>query len=198
VASDLPRELALALRRLSVDLPAALAEVPIPTYVLNPQGEIRWMNAAAVEAFGDRRGEHYSSVAAPETESVVREQFARKIRGDVRATSYEAVLIGRDGRRFVADIDSVRLEDQGVLMGTFGIVEVVRPLDEEAAKAVGLTPRQLEVLQLLAGGCSTDRIASRLHVSRETARNHIKSVLRALHAHSRLEAVARARTLGIV
>jgi DNA-binding CsgD family transcriptional regulator len=194
----MPRELALALRRLSVDLPKALAEILIPAYVLSARGEIRWMNAAAVEAFGDQRGEHFASVVAPETESVVRQQFARKIRGDVRATSYEAVLIGREGRRFVADIDSVRLEDQGVLVGTFGVVELVRPVDADAAKAVRLTPRQLEVLQLLAGGCSTDRIASQLHVSKETARNHIKHTLRALHAHSRLEAVARARELGIV
>jgi two-component system nitrate/nitrite response regulator NarP len=53
----------------------------------------------------------------------------------------------------------------------------------------GLTPRQLEVLRLLAEGLETQQIASRLGVAEETARNHIRALLRASGAHSRLEVV---------
>jgi GAF domain-containing protein len=61
-----------------------------------------------------------------------------------------------------------------------------------------LTPRQREVLRLLSGGMSAKEIANALNVSHETARNHIRAVLRALGAHSQLEAVSRARALGII
>ena len=61
-----------------------------------------------------------------------------------------------------------------------------------------LTPRQRETLRLLSAGASTDEIADELYISKETVRNHIRQILRALDAHSRLAAVAKARALGLV
>lgn len=61
-----------------------------------------------------------------------------------------------------------------------------------------LTPRQLEILRLLSAGESTDQIATQLFISRETVRNHIRHILQALRVHSRLAAVAKARTQGLV
>jgi DNA-binding NarL/FixJ family response regulator len=46
---------------------------------------------------------------------------------------------------------------------------------------------------MLELGRSTDQIAEELHLSRETVRNHIRHILRALGVNSRLEAVAVAR-----
>jgi DNA-binding NarL/FixJ family response regulator len=46
------------------------------------------------------------------------------------------------------------------------------------------------VLELLERGRSTSQIAEELHLSVETVRNHIRHLLRAIGAHSRLEAVA--------
>jgi LuxR family maltose regulon positive regulatory protein len=63
---------------------------------------------------------------------------------------------------------------------------------------VELTPRQNDVLQLLCQGASTEDIAPMLHLSKETVRNHVRHVLRALGAHSRVEAVARAHELGLL
>jgi DNA-binding CsgD family transcriptional regulator len=51
---------------------------------------------------------------------------------------------------------------------------------------------------MLAEGMSTDQVAAMLHLSKETVRNHIRHVLRALGAHSRLEAVAMARRQGLL
>ena len=53
-----------------------------------------------------------------------------------------------------------------------------------------LTPRQLEVLQLIAAGCTTSEIAGDLSLSPETVRWHVKSILRKLHAKTRAEAAA--------
>ena len=46
------------------------------------------------------------------------------------------------------------------------------------------------MLELLERGRSTQQIADELHISVETARNHVSRLLRAVGAHSRLEAVA--------
>jgi DNA-binding CsgD family transcriptional regulator len=67
-----------------------------------------------------------------------------------------------------------------------------------ARQEAQLTPRQAEVLQLLGEGLSTEAIASRLGVAVETARNHIRAVLRGLDVHSRLEAVVAGRERGLL
>jgi DNA-binding NarL/FixJ family response regulator len=53
-----------------------------------------------------------------------------------------------------------------------------------------LTARELEVLQLLAQGRSTEKIADELVISINTVRNHVANILNKLNVHSKLEAVA--------
>lgn len=59
----------------------------------------------------------------------------------------------------------------------------------KAAALKRLTPREREVLQLLADGADTREIAARLTLSPTTVRNHVQNVLAKLGVHSRLEAV---------
>ena len=61
-----------------------------------------------------------------------------------------------------------------------------------------LTPRQLEVLSLLSEGRSAKEIGQELYLSPATVRNHIRSLLQVLGAHSQLEALAKARELGLL
>ena len=61
-----------------------------------------------------------------------------------------------------------------------------------------LTPRQAEVLALLAAGRSAREIGGELYLSQATVRNHIRALLLALGAHSQLEALARAREAGLL
>ena len=74
---------------------------------------------------------------------------------------------------------------------------------EERAAAAGaerplhLTPRQREILLLLAEGVRAKQIAERLLLSETTVRNHIRAILRELNVNSQLEAVAIARTLDL-
>ena len=56
----------------------------------------------------------------------------------------------------------------------------------------GLTPREDEVLRLLASGLRQEEIASRLVVSRRTVGSHIQNVLRKMGASSRTQVVALA------
>jgi DNA-binding CsgD family transcriptional regulator/tetratricopeptide (TPR) repeat protein len=64
-------------------------------------------------------------------------------------------------------------------------------------KAAGLTPRELEVLHLLIAGRSNRQIAEQLFISGKTASVHVTNILAKLGVHSRLEAAARARDLGL-
>ncbi|MBL7499387.1 LuxR family transcriptional regulator [Frankia sp. CNm7] len=64
-----------------------------------------------------------------------------------------------------------------------------RPLDS-------LTPRERDVLRLLASGATNAEIANRLTVSETTVKSHVKHILRKLHATNRAEAIAR--YLGLV
>jgi DNA-binding NarL/FixJ family response regulator len=67
--------------------------------------------------------------------------------------------------------------------------ELLRPIER-------LTPRESEVLQLLARGMTNAEIGSRLEVSEHTAKFHVGAVLGKLGARSRAEAVAVASRLG--
>ena len=63
---------------------------------------------------------------------------------------------------------------------------------------VPLTPRELEVLALLAEGASNKVIARRLGITAHTAKFHVGSLLDKLDAVSRTEALAQAARLGVI
>lgn len=75
-----------------------------------------------------------------------------------------------------------------------------RPESDPAAPgpAPQLTPRQREILGLLAEGQPVKTVARRLCLTEPTVRNHVRHLLLALGAHSQLEAVARARAYGLI
>jgi PAS domain S-box-containing protein len=180
----------------AAELRTTLQRIAVPSVILDRGGELTWMNDAAIAAFGDLTGRHYSALFAPEDRVYADEQFRRKLEG-VPVTDYEADMTLRDGRRVRAEISSVPIPGGDVYNAVFGVL--LSPLPKVApADAPHLTPRQAEVLHLLARGSSTDQIAAMLHLSRETVRNYVRQLLRALGAHSRLEAVANARRDGLV
>lgn len=68
----------------------------------------------------------------------------------------------------------------------------------ERARLRDLTPRESEILALLAGGASTRQIAGSLVISEKTVKTHVQNILRKLGAASRLEAAAIAVRAGFV
>ncbi len=61
-----------------------------------------------------------------------------------------------------------------------------------------LTPRELEVLQLLAQGKSNPQIAQELVISRLTAKTHVERIIRKLEVSDRTQAALRSIELGLV
>jgi two-component system response regulator DevR len=61
-----------------------------------------------------------------------------------------------------------------------------------------LSPREQEVLHLLAEGTSTQEMADQLYLSTHTVRNHVRNLSAKLGAHSKLEAVAIASRAGLL
>jgi DNA-binding NarL/FixJ family response regulator len=61
-----------------------------------------------------------------------------------------------------------------------------------------LTTREVEVLRAIAAGHGTGDIAAKLFISQHTVRNHVRSILSKLDAHTKLEAVVIAAKAGVV
>ena len=77
------------------------------------------------------------------------------------------------------------------------MLSVVRASGESEAK-VRLTQRELEVLQGLVDGLSTDELASALFVSPRTVQGHVQSILTKMRVRSKLEAVVAGLREGVV
>ena len=174
------------------DVERALADIPVPSYVLDTTGVVRWINPAGERLLGDVRGRHFTSIVGPEDRAQAKELFSRKVLGTTASTETRGVLVSTDGTRLSLEVSAVPLMGGERVAGVFGLL--TGPLDEEpSAPPVHLTPRQAEVLRFLEQGRSTKQIAQELHLSTETVRNHVRLLLRALDVSSRLEAVAAAR-----
>jgi DNA-binding NarL/FixJ family response regulator len=78
------------------------------------------------------------------------------------------------------------------------VVGQVRKRQNGEVAAVGLTPRELEVLRLLARGWDNARIGEALYVSRGTVKHHISSILTKLQVDNRIQAAVRAVRVGLV
>ena len=59
-----------------------------------------------------------------------------------------------------------------------------------------LTPREREILEIMAQGLDNDSIATRLRISEKTVRNHVSTIFAKLGVSSRAQAVAHARDAG--
>jgi two-component system, NarL family, response regulator DevR len=81
-------------------------------------------------------------------------------------------------------------------MGALG--RMARRAREGAEVEAGLTPRERQVLELLGGGSTIGQIASRLGISPRTVETHVAKLYRKLGVRTRVQAIARAATLGLV
>jgi PAS domain S-box-containing protein len=176
----------------------ALSRISLPVGILDRDGVLRWVNERAIELFGDQRGMAFAEVVAPESKAWVKLNVARLLYGGQKGIEWRATVVGRDGRKFPAEFHAVPVTEGEALIGIFGIAHVEPDAALDGRLPEPLTARQLEVLRALSAGSSTRQIAESLGISTETVRNYVRAVLRALGAHSRLEAVVEARRLGIV
>jgi PAS domain S-box-containing protein len=185
-----------AAARLGADIDDALDDIGVPAAIVDRQGVVLWMNDRMIEVAGNHRGKSFLNIFAPDAEPLSRREFAKLMLGTARTSDRESVMRSKDGEHVPVEIHAVALDNGNQIVGLFGVAHprgtTSRPRDSN------LTPRQREVLGLLAKGHSTVQIAEALSVTRETVRNHVRAILAALDVHSRLEAVAEARSRGLV
>jgi DNA-binding CsgD family transcriptional regulator len=109
--------------------------------------------------------------------------------GDTEAQLEALEIVNQLGATAVADKLWRDLRDQGVS---------IAPPRRVGGSRGGLTPRQVEVLSLLAKRLSNIEIADRLFLSPRTVENHVAAVMIKLGAHTRHEAVVIATEQGLL
>jgi len=170
-------------------------------YTLDGRGRIAWVSDVVERLFGytprELVGQEALVLVAPEDHETVRAQITRKLRGEADVVAYEVNGLTKDGSRVVVRMISCPVRVDGRVAGVKGLAAPHPPAQQPPAH-LHLTPRQVETLAMLGAGLTTREVTNRLGVSSETARNHIRGVLQALGAHSRLEAVTNARHLGLI
>jgi PAS domain S-box-containing protein len=138
------------------------------------------------------------------------------------ARRFEMVANRPDGADVWLDVTTVTVDDEGRSVAVHVLCESVASrrmaaVAEDVARRLStarpdaatdedvrpelkrvLTPRELDVLQLLAAGLSTDKIARQLGMTRATVRNHVQNLLPKLGVHSRIEAAVVALKAGLV
>jgi DNA-binding NarL/FixJ family response regulator len=115
----------------------------------------------------------------------------------------DGYVTGGDGLAGIADAVHALARGESVVPPTMlgpllrRLIQRRRDADHIADRIVTLTPREREVLALLADGSDQAAIARGLCISPETARTHVQRVLRKLEVHSRSEAVALVAQAGL-
>lgn len=94
-----------------------------------------------------------------------------------------------------ADTDAVLSPD--IASAMLDEVQAMDPVPAEESDQI-VTNREIEVLQLIADGCSTPEVGERLFISQKTVKNHLASIYQKLDARDRTQAVLRAVRMGIV
>jgi DNA-binding CsgD family transcriptional regulator len=161
--------------------PVRFAALDLPLYLLDAEGVVRWANAPAEQIAPELVGRPFTSLFDGDEALRAAAMFQRNVRW-ARHPDYSVDL--PSGMR--VQISSAPLDGDGYAIAIFGTGEPGHP---PPARVDGLTERQGEILALLRGGASTDQIAQRLALSRETVRNHVRHVVERLGVRSRLEAV---------
>jgi PAS domain S-box-containing protein len=176
----------------------------VPASLHDVEGRFLRMNAAAERALGSSSaqlvGRHFTEPVPPAARENVEAQFRRAVECG-EPTDFETVFVDAGGHLRGVRAQHLPLRDGDTIVGVLILAFDVRKPPSEPIGAEPhprLTPRQREILDLIASGLSTSEVARELTLSIETVRNHLRSVLSELHAHTRLEAIATAQRLGLL
>ncbi|KOX23411.1 response regulator transcription factor [Nocardiopsis sp. NRRL B-16309] len=85
----------------------------------------------------------------------------------------------------------------GLVLGEYRRLASAKEPREPDGPAPALTPRETEVLRLVAKGLAYKQIAARLSIAHRTVQNHVQNTLTKLHLHNRVELVRYAIDQGL-
>lgn len=148
-----------------------------------------WADAVARwDEFGDRWATAMADVRAAEAAAAsgAADRAATSLR---RAHSIASALAARP---LLAEIEAVSSRTRLSVDAPTRVV-----ISDSSVERLGLTPREGEVLALVAAGRTNRQIGEELYVSDKTASVHVSNILRKLGVNSRVDAAAVAQRLGI-
>jgi DNA-binding CsgD family transcriptional regulator len=180
------------------DIVGALEELPVRAFVLDTDGVVRWQNPASQAAIGDWTGRKWYEVVS-QNQTADLEPVVRRIiySGDPAEATLD--IREADGQMVPREVSAAPLREGGAVVGLFGVsVPAKTTAGPPATTELPLTKRQMEVLQLLAEGKSTEQIADELFLSKTTVRNHIAHLMANLGVHTRVQAVIAASRAGLI
>jgi PAS domain S-box-containing protein len=176
----------------------------VPASLHDTNGVFVSINAGAEKASGLTRahwvGRHFLEPVPPDARRHVEGQFMRAIETG-EPTHFETPFVDAGGHLRWTRAQHLPLSEDGEIIGVLILAWDARePAYETVSPGLRpqLTPRQREILDLIAAGRSTEEIARELTLAPDTVRNHLRNLLRELDAHSRVEAVANAQRLGLL
>jgi PAS domain S-box-containing protein len=176
----------------------------VPASLHDTDGRFVHMNAAAERASGKTNAEMlggtYLDLLPTEAKANVEVQFRRAV-DDGEPADFVTAFVDASGHKRGTRAQHLPLRRGDAIVGVLILAfDARQPLAGLGGVELQpqLTPRQREVLDLVAAGLSTADIARELTLSTETVRNHLRSVFRELHAHTRLEAIAAAQRVGLL
>ena len=82
------------LKSLGSDVERTMTDVNVPSYIIDRNGLVAWLNPAAEKIVGDVRGQRFTDVVTPDDRPRAKEAFARKIVGKEKVTDTEVELLG--------------------------------------------------------------------------------------------------------
>jgi PAS domain S-box-containing protein len=186
-----------------------LDQLDLAVIATDADGVVTTWNSRAESLYGWRReeavGRHVSELTVPdESRRSAEDIIAALQRGESWAGPFR--VRRKDGSRFTsfvknapildADRQLVGLVGASIEIGDPDLVDAVRAFGGNGAEPMrrtrALSPREREVLALLARGLTGEQIAERLVLSPETVRTHIRNAREKLGASTRVEAVTMA------
>lgn len=163
-------------------------------------------DAVLIEAAAETQEELLSAIE----DSEIARDFAVLLLSEQARSEWHAKAI-RAGARAVLPREVTPEQLRGALEAAASGLVVLHPTEVESVLPVAgnssapvkellepLTPREREVLQLLAAGIVNKEIASRLNISEHTAKFHVASILGKLGVSTRTEAVSAGIRRGLV
>jgi PAS domain S-box-containing protein len=185
-----------------------LDQVDLAVIATNADGVVTTWNSRAETLYGWPReeaiGRHINDLTVPAESRRTAEEILAVL-GQGRPWQGSFRLRRKDGSVFTAFVKDSPIVEEGRLIGVVGVsIEIADPELAAAVRTVvqvrpnsgrrtrTLSPREREVLSLLARGLTGEQIAERLVLSPETIRTHIRNAREKLGASTRVEAVTMA------
>jgi DNA-binding CsgD family transcriptional regulator/tetratricopeptide (TPR) repeat protein len=162
--------------------------------------QMRLAGAPAAEAWAEAAAA-WERLDQPYQEAYARWREAEALLVAGQARAQAAAVLGR-AREAALQLGAGPLMGEIEALARAARLELSHREEAEAAEAepppLGLTARELEVLGLIAEGCTNPQIAERLFISQKTASVHVSHILGKLGAENRVQAAGIAHRLGLL